>query len=704
MNTNYNAASNQKKKWLPLLLLILGGILINVVGAKLALFFRLPLFLDSIGTVLAAVLGGYMPGIAVGFLTNVLNGLSDFTTSYYSSISVLIAICSAWQAGKGSFRRVPQLFLTAIILALIGGGLGSILTWFLYGGGIGEGISAPIARAVYATGKLSLFLSQFIADLLIDLVDKLFTVLVAAFVFHLLPEHLLSLFRLLSKSQTDTARVQKVRRISLRNKNLIMIASFVMLIAITVSMMSLSLFRKAIIEDKSKTALGIANIASSTFDHERVEEYLMLGEDAPGYEESRATLSGIMESSDDISFVYVYQIREDGCHVVFDPDTEDTPGKEPGSVLAFDEAFLPYLEDLLAGNSLSGPVISDETYGWLLTVYLPVYNRAGECQCYVGVDLSMASLEATGHIFLVKVLSLFFGFFIMILAIGAAAADYEIVQPINQIASAAGSFVTESDETRKDSLEKICGLDIQTGDEIENLYHSVRKMSEDLVAYIDDAQKKNEQIAKLQNGLILVLADLVESRDKCTGNHVRNTASYAKLIMEKMRENGKHTDELTNSYLYEVESGAPLHDVGKIQIPDALLNKPGKLTDEEFAEMKCHTLRGTEIIDRAIGMVSDDSTDYLKEARNLTLYHHERWDGKGYPKGLKGEEIPLSARIMAVADVFDALTSERSYKRGWTVEEAYEEIYTGGYSIYSVQDYDIQAIVDEKINDLWKDY
>ncbi len=674
MNQSCTAAPNQKKSWIPLLLMITGGILINVVGAKLALFFRLPLFLDSIGTVLTAVLGGYMPGIAVGFLTNVLNGLSDFTTSYYSSISVLIAICSAWLAGKGAFRRVPQLFLTAIVLALVGGGLGSILTWFLYGGGIGEGISAPIARSTYATGKFSLFLSQFIADLLIDLADKLLTVLFAALVFRLLPQHFLDRFRPLSSSRSDTLGAQKVRLVSLRNKNLFTIASFVLLIAITVSAVSLSLFRKAVIDDKSKMALGIANIASSAFDHERVEEYLALGEDALGYEESKARLTAIMESSDDISFVYVYQIREDGCHVVFDPDTEDTPGKEPGSVIAFDEAFLPYLEDLLAGRPLSGPVISDETYGWLLTIYLPIFNRAGECQCYVGVDLSMASLEAKVNVFLVKVLSLFFGFFLMILAIGAAAADYEIVQPINQISAAAASFVTDSDETRKDSLEKICVLDIQTGDEIENLYHSVRKMSEDLVAYIDDAQKKNEQIARLQNGLILVLADLVESRDKCTGNHVRNTAFYAKLIMEKMRETGKHIDELTNSYLYEVESSAPLHDVGKIQIPDALLNKPGKLTDEEFAEMKCHTLRGTEIIDRAIGMVSDDSTDYLKEARNLTLYHHERWDGKGYPKGLKGEEIPLSARIMAVADVFDALVARRSYKEGIPFDTAIDII------------------------------
>ena len=674
MNSDRNPVTNLKERFLPLFLLIAGGILINVIGARLALFFRLPLFLDSIGTVLAAALGGYMPGIAVGFLTNVLNGLSDFTTAYYSSINVLIAICSAYLAGRGAFRRVPRLLPAALALALIGGGLGSILTWFLYGGGIGEGISAPIARSFYESGKLSLFLSQLSADLLIDLIDKLVTVLVAALVLRLVPRRFSDRFHPAGQGQISTAGPQKVRRISLRNKTLFMISASVLLIAVTVSLVSLSLFRRAIVEEKGKMALGIAKTAASVFDHERIEEYLSEGEAAPGYAESEARLSAIRESNDDISYVYVYQIREDGCHVVFDPDTGDTAGEDPGSVVAFDEAFLPYREDLLAGRPLSGPVISDETYGWLLTVYLPVYNDAGECQCYVGTDLSMAALTAAGNVFLVKILSLFFGFFVLVLAIGAYAAEHEIIQPVNQIAAVSAAFAAESDETRKDSLDQIHMLDIQTGDEIENLYHSVRKMSEDTVAYVEDAQKKNEQIAKLQNGLILVLADLVESRDKCTGNHVRNTAAYAKLIMEKMRETGKHTDELTDSYLYEVENGAPLHDVGKIQIPDALLNKPGKLTDAEFAEMKCHTLRGTEIIDRAIGMVSDDSTDYLKEARNLTLYHHERWDGKGYPKGLKGEEIPLSARIMAVADVFDALVARRSYKDGFPFDTAVDII------------------------------
>ena len=674
MNSEHSTVSNPKKRVLSLLLLIAGGILINLAGARLALFFRLPLFLDSIGTVLAAVLGGYMPGIAVGFLTNVLNGLSDFTTAYYSSISVLIAICSAYLAGKGAFRRVSLLLPAALLLALIGGGLGSILTWFLYGGGIGEGISAPFARSFYESGRLSLFLSQLSADLLIDFFDKLLTVFVAALVLRLLPQRFLNRFRPAGTDRSNAAASQKVRRISLRGKILLMISASVLLIAVTVSLVSLSLFRRAVVEEKSSMALGVAATASSVFDHERIEEYLTDGDNAPGYAESEARLSAIRESSGDISYVYVYQICEDGCHVVFDPDTEDTPGAAPGSVIGFDEAFLPYREDLLAGRPLPEPIISDETYGWLLTVYLPVYNDAGECQCYVGVDISMAALAAAGNVFLVKILSLFFGFFVLVLAIGAYAAEHEIIQPVNQIAAVSASFAAQSDESRKGSLDQVRALDIRTGDEIESLYHSVRKMSEDVVVYIDDAQKKNEQIAKLQNGLILVLADLVESRDKCTGNHVRNTAAYAKLIMEKMRETGKHTDELTDSYLLEVENGAPLHDVGKIQIPDALLNKPGKLTDEEFAEMKCHTLRGTEIIDRAIGMVSDDSADYLKEARNLTLYHHERWDGKGYPNGLKGDEIPLSARIMAVADVFDALVARRSYKDGFPFDTAIDII------------------------------
>jgi HD-GYP domain-containing protein (c-di-GMP phosphodiesterase class II) len=121
-----------------------------------------------------------------------------------------------------------------------------------------------------------------------------------------------------------------------------------------------------------------------------------------------------------------------------------------------------------------------------------------------------------------------------------------------------------------------------------------------------------------------------------------------------------------------VVSSAPLHDVGKINVSDLILNKPGKLTDEEFEIMKTHTTAGGNIIASIIDKIPD--SDYLLEAKNLAMYHHEKWNGKGYPAGLAGEDIPLSARVMAVADVFDALISDRCYKKGFPYDKAFSII------------------------------
>ena len=186
--------------------------------------------------------------------------------------------------------------------------------------------------------------------------------------------------------------------------------------------------------------------------------------------------------------------------------------------------------------------------------------------------------------------------------------------------------------------------------------------------YISDISQKNETISRMQTGLIMVLAEMVESRDKCTGDHVRKTAAYVNIIMESMREKGIYPDQVTDQFMQNVRNAAPLHDIGKIHVSDVILNKPARLTDEEFVIMKSHTTIGSEIIDRVIDLVQD--SDYLREAKNLSEYHHEKWNGKGYPHGISGEEIPLSARIMAVADVFDALVSRRSYKEPFSFEEA----------------------------------
>ena len=201
-----------------------------------------------------------------------------------------------------------------------------------------------------------------------------------------------------------------------------------------------------------------------------------------------------------------------------------------------------------------------------------------------------------------------------------------------------------------------------------------------------------------------MLADMVESRDKCTGDHVRKTAAYTGIIMRELKRKGIYLDQLTDAFMQDVVNSAPLHDVGKIQVSDAILNKPGKLTDEEFEIMKTHTTAGAEVISRAIDMVAEGNSGYLKEAVNLAHYHHEKWNGQGYPCGLAGEDIPLSARIMAVADVFDALVSKRSYKDGFPFEKAMSIIQEGSGSHFDPKVVDAFVSAQDEVRRVMNTY
>jgi len=184
-----------------------------------------------------------------------------------------------------------------------------------------------------------------------------------------------------------------------------------------------------------------------------------------------------------------------------------------------------------------------------------------------------------------------------------------------------------------------------------------------------DLRQRTEQLQRLQNGIVFVLADMVENRDKGTGGHVERTTTYIKSLIEKLMERDIYADEISEMDSDLLISSARLHDVGKISISDTILNKPAKLTDEEFLIMKTHTTEGERIIDQIVSRTGDNEA-FLHNAKLFAGYHHERWDGKGYPYRLEGTGIPLQGRIMAFADVYDALISERPYKKPFTHEEA----------------------------------
>ena len=199
----------------------------------------------------------------------------------------------------------------------------------------------------------------------------------------------------------------------------------------------------------------------------------------------------------------------------------------------------------------------------------------------------------------------------------------------------------------------------------------VGQMERTLKNYHDRELSDSLRLAEIQRKVINNIASIIEDRDSDTGLHTARTSTLVGQICYEMARNPKYAKVLTDKTIEHITQSASLHDIGKIKIPDAILNKPGKLTVEEFEVVKRHTLYGGEIIRRVFHDIEDPA--YEKVAYDIVMYHHEHWDGEGgYPHGLKGEEIPLAARIMAVADVYDALISRRVYK------EAYDKKYSIG--------------------------
>lgn len=186
-----------------------------------------------------------------------------------------------------------------------------------------------------------------------------------------------------------------------------------------------------------------------------------------------------------------------------------------------------------------------------------------------------------------------------------------------------------------------------------------------------EVQRRMRQNQMIQNVSLRALASIAESRDTDTGNHILRTQAYVKVLAEELALSPQFADILTPATIDTFVRAAPLHDIGKVSIPDHILNKPGKHTPEEWAVMQTHAKAGSDAIWRAICDEEDrNGLDFLYVAMEIAHYHHEKWDGSGYPEGWAGEKIPLAARLMAVADVFDALINKRVYKAAMSIEEA----------------------------------
>lgn len=392
---------------------------------------------------------------------------------------------------------------------------------------------------------------------------------------------------------------------------------FLLIAAFSVSIfVSYVLFNRSTRENRKEIINKAARLAAEQIDADKVDDWLLSGADE-SYMKTAEILRSICNNTPYVQYLYVYQIRPDGCHVVFDIETNSNELEQYdelpevssdylGDIIDFDESFYDDLPTLLEGGRIDIKE-TDDSYGWLLTKYEPIFDSKGKCVAYVGVDVSMIGVNDYNHAFLrwIVVISVFF-----LLVLIVAGFHY---------------------------------------------YRHARKADE----YDESERRRMEQHVMFEQ-TAEALAGAIDAKDKYTNGHSRRVAEYSEKIA---RAAGKNDEECEKIYF-----AALLHDVGKIGVPIGILTKNGRLTDEEFEQIKQHPVVGGNILSS------------IKQSPWLSIgarYHHERYDGKGYPEGKKGEDIPEIARIIAVADAYDAMTSNRSYRNAIPQHIVREEFVKG---------------------------
>ena len=254
-------------------------------------------------------------------------------------------------------------------------------------------------------------------------------------------------------------------------------------------------------------------------------------------------------------------------------------------------------------------------------------------------------------------------------------ADYLLRESVNSIkASIDQAYYGLLNFLNKEEQEKfLFNLKKQT-DSIQNVLHDSIIIKADKIKKLKDLLeikivKKTKELKKIQHVTIFALARLSEYRDKETGEHLNRIRQYSYLIAKELL-NSEYNKYINKKYIANIYYSSPLHDIGKVGISDKILLKPDTLTKKEFEIVKKHTLIGGKTLEAAEKQLKRKTKSFLSMGKNIAFYHHEKWDGTGYPSGLKGEKIPLSARIIALADVYDAITTKRVYKEAMSHEEA----------------------------------
>ncbi len=656
---------------------ILIGVAINVFVTKTVGESGLPLYLDVIGTILVTLLGGALPGVITAMLTRMVMSTIVEGFLYYAIIDVLIAILVAWYTRFSKHSKVVNFTLCIMIVSSICAVFGFVIQVLTVDLPKSSNFTEA-ASLVYDGEDVGSIILSLIFALLLNLVDKGFSFFIAFFIYKLIPQKLKKLIRSAGWKQTPLSTEEMQNAINksgintLLKKTTLWLSSLILILAVVFSWVSIALYYKDCIEEYTIAAQDTVRHAAEFVDGDKIDDYIKWGVRTKGYEETDRLLNILLNNTQGVESLSIVKVESNGYYCIFQEAKIDSEKKQLGILLPFEDDFEANLDTLKKGKDV-GMINSHNDSGmWVSTASYAIKNSDGETVCYAVADIYLNNLSGYARDYLIKTLLCISGFVILALELCYTLTAYGIVFPISSITSAANVFIESHGNQRAldDNLKNTRRLGISTDDEIEELFTAVCTMESEMAEYVRELTHYAKTSAKMQAGLIITLADIVENRDRDSTYHLQKTAAYVRIILNGLRRKGYYLEKITDKFIEDVEMSAPLHDVGKIYIPDSILNKNGRYTDNEFEIMKQHATYGREILNNAINTIKGEN--YLKEARNMAAYHHERWDGKGYPEGLHGEVIPLSARVMALADTFDALTSDKAYKQAYTFDKALE--------------------------------
>jgi len=567
------------KTFLKLIVFCLPGIIFNVIGVAVTTHFDLPIYLDTVGTIFFAVAGGYLPGITVGFFTNLCGAIFNSEEIFYGVVSVLVAALTTFLAKKGYYEKFPKVLWTIPATVLLTSISGAFIEDML-----------RLVNSFDSMNSLSKLWEHFLQHFSLELLDKFLAILIAFVALKFTPLKLKEKLQSLSKMQAPVSsemnsaiNTNSKFSSSLRTKLLFHLMMITLFVAFSISIISYWTYRDSMVEDRKKIADGIVSMVVNEIDPKRVDEFLEKGYGAKGYIDVERKLYKIRASNSDIKFLYVYKIMEDGCHVVFDLDTATVEASEPGSVEEFDESFEPYLDDLFAGRPIR-PIENDDKYGYLLTIYKPIYNSVGQCVAYAGIDFSMDLINDYGRMFITKVIALFSGALIFLFALVLAFVENNILLPVNTMAYCARNFAYDSEEAREKNIERMRNLDIKTYDEIENLYSAFLKTTSDSMHYFENLRKAKIEVAVM---------DKLAHTDSLTG--LKNKTSYAERAAKFDADIAKGKAAFA-VIMIDVNFLKRVNDTYGHEYGNIYLINAGKLACSVFGEDKVYRIGGDEFV------------------------------------------------------------------------------------------------------------